>query len=390
MNLESKLDNTLELLTIRTTQFPFVFYTGTITAEQLCSSKGRKKIRPDVYQVGQNDEGYQRTPTSSRVKDFARYIGDSRMSPTSITINVRGAKVNFKPFQGTPNFGMLIIPNDGILYIVDGQHRIEGLRYLYDEHERKGENLSFEFPIIVTNITKYEEALQFAIINRTQKGLRTELVDLALRKIAIIEDPLRAQRLPKIISKDLGWKTVAMSISDQLKMSTIWKDKIQEPNQKKTPYNVTTITTIITSLEPIVEKFNVTMSQVKVVSETLTNFWDAVAELCPLSTRLTPKSGVLMKSLGVGVMHLLFIDTINITRNYHNNNMDKSTFVEILEKGKQYMTDGFWKQASVYGSSKSSVSNVYRLLKDSIIESYYDREAIDGEFFLREGNNVAL
>ena len=371
----------LELLAIRTMQHSSVFYTGTINAEQLCSPEGRKKIHPDIYQIGENDEGYQRVATSARVKDFGRYIGDDRMSPTSIIINVINAEVTFKPFPGTPNFGRLTIPNNGILYIVDGQHRIEGLRYLYDQTEKGGGKLIFEFPVIVTNMTKYDEALHFAIINRTQKGLKTELVDLTLRKISMTEDPLRAQKLPKIISKDLIWKTVAMSISDQLKKTEIWKDRIQEPNQKKTPLNVTTISTIVTSLAPVVDKFNVSLSQVPIVSDTLDKFWEAVGELCPLATKQNPKSAVLMKSLGVGVMHLLFIDIINIAKDYHNNELDEETFKEILEKGKQYMSDTFWKQASVYGSGKSSVSNVYRLVKDSILESYHDRVPTKRTFF---------
>ncbi len=380
-NSETENDKGIELLAIRTIQHNVVFYTGIMSSEQLCSPEAVSKIRPDIYHNGGNEEGYQRNPTSSRVKDFGRYIGDNRQSPTSIIINVRDAELKFRPFPGTPKFGLLTVPSNGNLYVVDGQHRLEGLRFIYDDLKKKGSHLTFEFPVIITNMSKYEEALQFAIINRTQKGLRTELVDLVLKKISTTEDPLRAQKLPKIISRDLGWKTVAMSITDYLKTLDIWKNKLQEPNEKKSPQNVATITTIVSSLEPVVEKFNLSMIQAKGVAEILGEYWQAVSDLCPLSARQNPKSSVLMKTLGVGVMHLIFIDAVHIAQDFHNNKRDKETFKAILENAGQYMTDGFWQEASIYGSGKSSVSNVYRLLKDSILNSYESKSPAERNIF---------
>lgn len=367
---QEEKEKNIELLAIRTVQHNITFYTGTMSADQLCTSDAISRIRPDVYHHGDNEDGYQRTPTSSRVKDFGRYIGDNRQSPTSLIINVRNAEVQFRPFPGTPKFGLLTVPANGNLYVVDGQHRLEGLRYIYDEFKRKGTAITFEFPVIITNMSKYDEALQFAIINRTQKGLRTELVDLVLKKISSTEDPLRAQKLPKIISRDLGWKTVAMAITDHLKTLDIWKNKMQEPNEKKSPQNIATVSTVVSSLEPVVDKFNLSMAQAKTVAETLGEFWEAVGDLCPLSARQNPRASVLMKTLGVDAMHLLFTDVVRITQDFHNNRRDRETFRTILEKAGQYMTDGFWKEASVYGSGKSSVSNVYRLLKDAILTAY--------------------
>ena len=377
----NETDKGIELLAIRTLQHNMTFYTGTMTADQLCEPDAVSKIRPDIYHHGINEDGYQRTPTPARVKDFGRYIGDNRQSPTSIMINVRDANVQFRPFPGTPKFGVLTVPAKGNLYVVDGQHRLEGLRYIYDELKKRGVRMNFEFPVIITNMSKYEEALQFAIINRTQKGLRTELVDLVLKKISSSEDPLRAQKLPKIISRDLGWKTVAMAISDHLKTLDIWNGKLQEPNEKKTPQNVATMATVVSSLEPVVDKFGLSMAQAKSVAETLGKFWEAVGDLCPLSTRQNPKASVLMKTLGVGVMHLLFIDVIHIAQDFHNDRRDKDTFKSILEKAGQYMTDGFWEQASVYGSGKSSVANVYRLLKDSILTAYEGQSPAEKNIF---------
>ena len=145
-NSETKNGNEIELLAIRTIQHNVVFYTGIMTAEQLCSKDAVSKIGPDIYHNGSNEDGYQRNPTSARVKDFGRYIGDNRQSPTSIIINVRDAELKFRPFPGTPRFGLLTVPSNGKLYVVDGQHRLEGLRFIYEDLLKKGTRLTFEFP----------------------------------------------------------------------------------------------------------------------------------------------------------------------------------------------------------------------------------------------------
>lgn len=381
MSEKGVIGKDIEMMAIRTMQHNMVFYTGTMSAEQLCSAEAKMRIRPDIYRHETNDEGYQRIPTSARVRDFARYIGDNRQSPTSIIMNARNAELKFRPFQGTPNFGVLTVPPEGNLYVVDGQHRLEGLRYLFEEKEKSGAKLNFEFPVVITNMSKYDEALQFAIINRTQKGLRTELVDLVLRKISQNEDPLRTQKLPRIIAKDIGWKSVAMAITDNLKNCDAWKGRLQEPNDRKGPLSVVTVSAMVSSLEPVVNKFNVSLNQVGVVAETLGKYWEAVGDLCPISLRQDPRASVLMKTLGLGVMHLLFVDIIRLVQDFHEDRRDRETFREILATAGQYMTDAFWKEASVYGSGMSSVSNVYRLVKDPILASYEGRQAAQRTVF---------
>ena len=131
----------------------------------------------------------------------------------------------------------------------------------------------------------------------------------------------------------------------------------------------------------MVDKFNLSMAQAKSVAETIGKFWEAVGDLCPLSTKQNPKASVLMKTHGVGVMNLLFIDVVHITQDFHNNSRDKETFKSILEKAGQYMTDGFWREASVYGSGKSSVSNEYRLLKDAILTAYESQSPAERNIF---------
>ncbi|MCV5754768.1 hypothetical protein OFN51_38810, partial [Escherichia coli] len=74
----------------------------------------------------------------------------------------------------------LTLPFDEKLQIVDGQHRIEGLRYAIEE---KGVDYLRDFPIpfvIMETPNRVVEMNQFRTINGTAKAVRTDLVNAIL------------------------------------------------------------------------------------------------------------------------------------------------------------------------------------------------------------------
>ena len=349
------------------------FYIGAIPSNVICGEWGRQHIRADMWSSG-NQEGYQRTVTDARVKDFANYVGNNRMSPTGILLNSRDGNIEFKPYPGVSDYGKLSIPANSELYEVDGQHRIEGLRIAYETKRAQGITWEFEFPIVITRLSKYEEAVQFAVINKTQKGLRTELTDRVLRKISETEDPFMRQSLPRIIAKDIEWRSVASKIVDGMKLNRVWSQRIQIPNTKKSFGVIVSEGALVASLEPLVKRFNLTDANIPNAMKTLGAYWEAIAELCPNAVTIDPVSFPLMKSLGVSVMHMLLMDAIDISDEYHNGKRDATVFKEILESAGDKMTDKFWEDAKVFGTGKGSVSRVYRLLKEPILSYYSGKE----------------
>lgn len=101
-----------------------VLYLTPMTAKELADED---RVKVDVWSMD-NENGYQRVPTSSRASAYGRYVQKAKgISPTSVTLSARG-EVTFDP-KGD-GFGELTIPDDMPLWIVDGQHRISGLRDL--------------------------------------------------------------------------------------------------------------------------------------------------------------------------------------------------------------------------------------------------------------------
>lgn len=367
------MNHNLEINVMRARQGEMEFYIGGIPADILCGEWGENHIVPDRYDPV-SDEGYQRNITPARAKDFARYLMGGRASPTSIRLNIRDLNSTFKPFPNTVDYGRLEIPANTMLYVVDGQHRLEGLKTAYQEKVDKKEKWNFDFPVIFTQLSKYEEAVDFAVINKTQKGLKTDLTDRVLRKIADNESPFKRMSLPKNIRRDIQWRATATLISDYLdEHASVWKGRVIKPNAERTENSAVTETTLVASLEPVINAFDVTDVDVDRVGEVLENYWSAIKDLCPESVN-QPKNSVLMKTLGTSVMHKLLIDIIEISDNYHEGNRSSQTFKEILENAGEYLQDQFWKTAGVYGSGKGSVSNVYRMVKEAILSVYYEKQ----------------
>lgn len=370
MRVIAMSDNEVEINVTRYKQGNVEQYVGVLSANLLCGDWGIEHIVPDKYDP-LSDEGYQRNITITRARDFAKYVSGGRASPTALRLNVRDLNVTFKQFPNMVDYGRLTIPETSVLYVVDGQHRLEGLRLSYKEKVDSKENFEFEMVVIITKFSKYEEAVDFAVTNKTQKGLKTDLTDRILRKIMATENFTMRKSLPKQIGKDIEWRSTATLISDLLNSgATIWKNRIIRPNAERTSDSVVTETTLVSSLEPIINTYEITDSNARDLVQMLDEYWLALNELCPHSIS---EGTVLMKTLGTGVMHKLFIDVLNLTDTYYGGTRSEPVFKEILENAGEYMQDKFWQNAGIYGSSRGSISTVYRNIKEAILSSYYDR-----------------
>ena len=136
-----------------------------------------------------------------------------------------------------------------ILRVIDGQHRIEGLRYAIDEKDES--SLAFlEIPVVIVEIQeRTEEMEQFRIINGTAKSVRTDLVNSILTAIA------EEQGADAIPEKD-QWKVVVTKTVDGLnrREDSPWKDVLLMPDEIGTASSsgkITRATSAITSIRII-------------------------------------------------------------------------------------------------------------------------------------------
>ncbi|MBN8783308.1 MAG: hypothetical protein ABS85_01310 [Sphingobacteriales bacterium SCN 48-20] len=118
----------------------------------------------------QTDKGYQRLLNKARAKKLADYIVTGQETkdaflPTSVFL-ATDKDIDFNPLNNTIEIN---IDKVGPFSVVDGQHRIEGLKMAADKDKRV---LDFEIPVnIATNLSKIAQMCHFLIVNTTQKSV---------------------------------------------------------------------------------------------------------------------------------------------------------------------------------------------------------------------------
>lgn len=114
--------------------------------------------------VKDKEQGYQRSFSSSRIKELARHITKYKnVIPNSILVNIERKFFNFDQIEN-----VIELNDSGNLgLIIDGQHRVRGT---FDG------NPEFLLPVVATvGLEISEQAKLFIKINKTQKGVPVSL-----------------------------------------------------------------------------------------------------------------------------------------------------------------------------------------------------------------------
>lgn len=141
-----------------------------------------------------NDKGYQRLLNKSRAKKLADYIvkgQDSRDAflPTSVFL-ATDKTIDFDERDNTIEFDISLV---GPFSVVDGQHRLEGLKMATEKDNRV---LDFEIPVnIAINLPKIHQMCHFLIVNTTQKSVDKGVEQ---RIVARLTDALDIEDLPSL------------------------------------------------------------------------------------------------------------------------------------------------------------------------------------------------
>jgi DGQHR domain-containing protein len=142
----------------------------------------------------ENDKGYQRLLNTSRAKRLADYIVKGQDShdaflPTSVFL-ATDKPIDFIAHDNTIEIDTALV---GPFSVVDGQHRLEGLRMAAEKDERVRD---FEIPLnIAINLPKIHQMCHFLIVNTTQKSVDKSVEQ---RIIARLSDALDVEDLPSL------------------------------------------------------------------------------------------------------------------------------------------------------------------------------------------------
>ncbi len=164
------------------------------------SLKVRDVLAPGFYSVetldpeDPNDKGYQRLLNTARAKKLADYIVKGQDShdaflPTSVFL-ATDKSIAFRESDNTIEVDTSAI---GSFSVVDGQHRLEGLRMAADKDLRVHD---FELPVnIAINLPQIHQMCHFLIVNTTQKSVDKSVEQ---RIFARLTDALDVEDLPSL------------------------------------------------------------------------------------------------------------------------------------------------------------------------------------------------
>jgi DGQHR domain-containing protein len=141
-----------------------------------------------------NDKGFQRLLNQGRARKLADYIVKGQDShdaflPTSILL-ATDKSIDFNQQNNTIEIDTSLV---GPFSVVDGQHRLEGLKMAAEKDRRV---LDFEVPVnIAIQLPKIAQMCHFLIVNTTQKGVDKSVEQ---RIIARLSEALDIEDLPSL------------------------------------------------------------------------------------------------------------------------------------------------------------------------------------------------
>ena len=271
-----------------------------------------------------DDKGFQRVLNKARSKRLADYILDGQAThdaflPTSVFLATDG-DVEFNASTNTITFD---VDKVGPFSVVDGQHRIEGLKLAA---EKNTEVLEFEVPVnIAVNLPKIAQMCHFLIVNTTQKSVDRSVeqrIYARLTEAVTIED---VPSLPKWIRRivESGDDGKALKIVDYLNATSEfpWYGKIEMANNDAKSATVSQSTFVKALTRYVLTASNPIFDQpIEKQQKIFLNYWKAISAVLDVE-----KPTVLYKSIG---LELFCRFSMPLFYKLHNVNDFKVTTIE--------------------------------------------------------------
>lgn len=368
MNTSLPLTAEVSLEVIRTEQSGIPLYVGVAPAERLIQITSVDYYNAKLSPTDRS-QGYQRPPERSRITKIGAFLmnpDSGLLFPTAIILSSR------VPLDYDKREMTIAVSTGSPLQIVDGQHRLAGLKYAIEE--KKASHLGgLPIPFVVMETPeKLTEMDQFRIINGTAKSVRTDLVNMILS--ALYSDTPRTE-VPK---KD-QWRIVLGNVVDKLakEADSPWRGQIALPGEqsgrKSGDGKVAKATSLITSLRPVYiwlkeivldKECSSLDEETDRVYAIVRDYWLALREVVPGAFE-SPEKHVIQKTPGLFSLHKLLAHLL------HNMYIGrrpwvKDSFIDFMADHPEITDPDFWhvdeKHASVYGSMKG-FEELYELLK---------------------------
>ena len=366
---------TLSIRAVPLTQGDHRLFVGSMKARDITEFTAIDRFDPK-RSIDHPDQGYQREAEPPRFKKYANFLikEADRLAPSAILLSSRTA------LRYDPSTGMLTVTSDAPLQIVDGQHRVEGMRYAIDE-KRRDELKSFEVPVvIIEGLNRFQEMRQFAVVNGTAKSVRTDLVNMILTKrVAALGD--------EAVKPAEQWKVVVSRVVERVNTTpgSPWLDRIVMPsdhapsdaeraaNRALANVKIVRATSFMSSLKPIYDYLDdhgfikgKLVDRAERLAEIVQEYWKAIRTLNPKCFD-APNDYVIQKTPGLFSLHRILHQILK-TMHVAKRPWTEPHFKEVLASVAELQDPGYWDvengDAAKYGSMKG-----FAELADLLLES---------------------
>lgn len=296
-----------------------------------------------------NPDGYQRPLRDSRIRQIKHFLSkESGTFPTSVLANVRGdiQVKTLKNLDGGMELCEITVPDESLpLEIIDGQHRVEGLKSMV-EKDKKFEG----YPVIVSLFTfhdKYDEMLQFHIVNSRAKRVPT---DLAQRHIFQMASTIG---LPEIMMREgerKAFGAYVIPVVDALNKDpkSVWHKKVQLPDQpRKETGQVIRQRPLADSIHYIVKNKTALRRDLDKLTKHLKDYWSALSKIFPIAFS-DPANYTIQATTGTYSLHMVFPDVYEECEKLGDLSEDgmekvlKDMFEKTGEMLRVQVNDDFW------------------------------------------------
>lgn len=237
----------------------------------------------------QRRDGYQRGLKATRLGTskygVAGYLlNQMGIFPTSVLVNIRkeDGTIEFekkKEIDENIEVGDLVVPDNLTWYVVDGQHRLEGLKIAMRERKDLG-----NYPTIVTmtNESIFYEMLIFYIVNSRAKSVGTGLAYRILQRMMYDAKAPKWIELAIMTGADRR-KAIAATIVDYLnqKPESPFHGRIKEVGEIKRPEHLTEDQTLTRYVTLVLRESAFSEMYDEDVADLLADYWGAIENMYP-------------------------------------------------------------------------------------------------------------
>ena len=290
--------------------------------------------------------GYQRMESGAHIRSIAEFVKQpDALLPLPGILNVRDYKgIHFEPDSGEdPSVGHITIDDGVDIYVVDMQHRREGLKKAYEQIESLK---NFPVPVVIFDgLATIDEVLQFYVVNQKSKRIQS---DLAMR---LLIQKLTARRF-QILVGDVRWQRRALAVTMMLnnRFRNPWKGRIKEPNVEKEKRHTATEKSFVPGLRFVVNHPELSHLSDWNLAQVLAGYWEGIEDLFPEAMR-NPADHAIMGVTSYVAFHRLLPLVITKRRNrgrLWTQEMAKETTVRRLA-GLKSLGSKFWDADSSKG-----------------------------------------